>query len=177
MTAVLLCCAGLLYSCPVQGCGTTVLFHAVLLSARLLYSKGLLYCAVQGSCTPVLYRAALQGCCNPVHYWAAGLLYYSMVPFSATVHVLPLHSAAIVLFCRGVLHCCSLQGCCTPVLYKAVVLLSCKGQLSYSTFICSAAVLLFCTGLLYYPLYRWCIRSPTPYSISNRIVYRNRDIL
>ena len=32
-----------------------------------------------------------------------------------------------------------------------------------------------CAGLLYYPLYRWCIRSKTPYSVSNRIVYRNRD--
>jgi hypothetical protein len=33
-----------------------------------------------------------------------------------------------------------------------------------------------CAGLLYYPLYRWCIRSTTPYSVSNRIVYRNRDM-
>lgn len=35
----------------------------------------------------------------------------------------------------------------------------------------SPVISLIITGLLYYPLYRWCIRSPTPYSISNRIVY------
>ncbi len=54
----------------------------------------------------------------------------------------------------------------TPKLKNLAGLLFCHKYISWTV---------YCAGLLYYPLYRWCIRSKTPYSISNRIVYRNRE--
>ncbi len=65
-----------------------------------------------------------------------------------------------------------LQELCRDAVLLWIYYTYCAGLLFWHKYI---SYTVHCAGLLYYPLYRWCIRSKTPYSISNRIVYRNWD--
>jgi hypothetical protein len=108
------------------------------MAAVLLFSEGLLYsCAVQGSCTPVLYRA----CCTTV-------LFYAVLLYSCSAHC----------WCR---YSCSVQGCCTAALFRAAVLPCCT-RLLYSCPIQSCCpTVLFYAVLLYSYSVQGCCTIPS----------------